>query len=288
MKQTEEIGSKFPASSASQSRRYDIGPFSIDPHRSAEFSGAVVKAALTSNTTHLVVTANAQFYVLAQSRPDYRSILQKAEFVCADGVSIAGACKLLTGQHVDRIPGVDLIETLCALGAPHGMRIFLFGGKPEAASDCVKILSDRYAGICMVGSACPDYGFEKDPLMLQQLIEEIRESQPNIVFVGLGAPKQEQFIEQYLRPIGVPVAIGVGGSFEMISGRVKRAPQWIRNAGLEWFYRLMLEPARLWRRYLIGNCIFAVFVASEAFKRVFASMSRGIMRLWHESLRGAN
>jgi N-acetylglucosaminyldiphosphoundecaprenol N-acetyl-beta-D-mannosaminyltransferase len=271
--QIENSGIQLPATDARPHPRYDIGPISIDSRSQAGFFQGIIEAALTSNTTNVVVPVNAQVYLAARSNPDFRAVVQKAEFVCADGSSIVVACRLLTGKHVDRIPGVDMIEVLCSMGSQHGLRVFLVGGKPGSASDCVKILSERYKGIRMVGSACPDYGFENKPELVQQLIDEIRRAEPKILLVGFGAPKQELFIDRFVRPAGIPVAIAVGGSFEMISGRVMRAPQRIRRAGMEWLYRLMQEPSRLWRRYLIGNSVFIVQVTWLAFKRSLAHVN---------------
>jgi len=136
------------------------------------------------------------------------------------------------------------------------MRVFLLGGRPGTAVKTALHLQEQYPGIQIAGVACPDWGFEKDGLQLRKLLDRIAASKPNILFVALGAPKQEFFIAKYIRPLGIPIAVGIGGSFEILSGEVHRAPEWMRSAGLEWAFRLVQDPGRLWRRYMLGNIEF--------------------------------
>ena len=114
--------------------------------------------------------------------------------------------------------------------------------------------------------SCPKWGFEKDEITLRRILDEIAEAKPHILFVALGAPKQEFFIAKYIRPLDIPVAVGIGGSFEILSGEVNRAPQWMQAAGLEWSYRLFQDPGRLWRRYMLGNIEFLWCVAKWRYR----------------------
>ena len=237
-------------------RRIPLGLIEVDTYPPRELIDRLVHNSLTSESTRHVVTANAQFYVMAERLRQFRKCLEKAEYICADGFSIQLACKWLAKTSIVRCPGVDLVLDLCKEGANHGLRVYLLGGVPGAAAASASILSERYPGLEVVGFDCPPFNFEKQPETLSAVLVRLADARPHVVFVGLGAPKQEYFIDQHIRPLGISVAVGVGGTFEMISGRVPRAPGWIRHIGMEWCYRLLREPRRLWRRYLIGNLEF--------------------------------
>jgi N-acetylglucosaminyldiphosphoundecaprenol N-acetyl-beta-D-mannosaminyltransferase len=183
----------------------------------------------------------------------FQDCLRRAEFVCADGASISIAAAALAGKRLERLTGVDLVEELCRRGCGMGLRVFLLGGRPGSADQLGKLLALRHPGLQIAGISCPPMGFEKSAGSLSAVLEEVQAARPHIVFVALGAPKQEMFIDQYLRNLKVPVAIGVGGTFEIIAGVTRRAPVVFRRLGMEWLYRLAQEPRRLWRRYLLGN-----------------------------------
>ncbi|RRA48247.1 WecB/TagA/CpsF family glycosyltransferase [Acidipila sp. EB88] len=236
--------------------RVAIGHISVDSYASDALVASLLEKAFTSERTHLVATINAQFYVLSSRETPFRECLRRAEFLCADGISIALAARWLSNQSIQRTPGVDLIGRLCKAGAAQGLRVFFLGGKPGSADATAHILKAENPGLHVAGVCCPAFGFERDPEQLQSVLSEIKAAQPHIVFVGLGAPKQEHFIDEYLRFLRVPVAVGVGGSFEMLSGQLRRAPLWLQSIGMEWFFRFAQEPRRLWRRYCIGNAEF--------------------------------
>ena len=122
-------------------------------------------------------------------------------------------------------------------------------------------LMQRYRGLRIAGVSCPPWGFEKQEETLKPVLDQIAHAKPHILFAGLGAPKQELLIDEHIRPLNVPVAIGIGGSFEILSGSVERAPMWMQSSGLEWTFRLRQEPGRLWKRYLVGNAEFLWIVA---------------------------
>ena len=236
--------------------RLDLGSLAVDQYSQAALIDDVLHHALYGNTTRQVVTANAQFYVLAQKSRRFRECLRHADYVCADGMPIVWACTTLYGIHVSRIAGVNLIERLCHRGAAYRLRVFLLGGKPGASKLTAEMLKERYPGVQIAGVDSPAYGFERNEESLREVLDQISASMPHVVFVGLGAPKQEFFIRDHIRRIKVPLAIGVGGSFEILSGQLKRAPMWMQSSGLEWAYRLAQEPTRLWKRYLVGNAEF--------------------------------
>jgi N-acetylglucosaminyldiphosphoundecaprenol N-acetyl-beta-D-mannosaminyltransferase len=248
-----------------EKKRIPLGLIDVDTYPPDELTGRLIFSSLTSDTTRHVVTANAQFYVMAERVHRFRKCLERAEYVCVDGFSIQLACKWLAKTPVVRCPGVDLVHDLCKEGASHGLRVYLLGGVPGAAATSAQVLSQCYPGLNVVGTDCPPLNFEKDPELLDAVLSRLADARPQVVFVGLGAPKQEYFIDQHIRPLRISVAVGVGGTFEMISGRVPRAPEWIRRIGMEWCYRLLREPRRLWRRYLIGNLEFLLILTFRYF-----------------------
>lgn len=236
--------------------RVNIGSIDIDQYSQTALIDEILHHALHGKSTRQVVTANAQFYVLAQKSRRFRNCLSNAEYICADGMPIVWACNSLYGGRVPRIAGVNLIEKVCQYGAAHRLRVFLLGGRPGAGNKTAEILKSRYPGLQIAGVSCPPFGFEKCDASLEAVLNEIAAAKAHILFVGLGAPKQELFIDKHVRTTRVPLAIGIGGSFELLSGRLQRAPLWMQSSGLEWAFRLLQEPARLWRRYLIGNAEF--------------------------------
>jgi N-acetylglucosaminyldiphosphoundecaprenol N-acetyl-beta-D-mannosaminyltransferase len=233
----------------------------------------VLRHALHGKVTRQLVTANAQFYVLAENSRRFRECLREADYICADGMPIVWACNFFGEGRVPRIAGVDLIERVCQRGAAQRLRVFLLGGRPEAASETADILRKRYPGIQIVGVDCPPFGFERRAQSLQNVLDHIAIARPHVIFVGLGAPKQELLIRNHIRPLQIPLAVGIGGSFEILSGKLDRAPIWMQSIGLEWAYRLCQEPARLWRRYLIGNTQFVWYIARWRLKRTVLALS---------------
>ena len=240
---------------ATHPRMY-LGNLQIDTHSELEFTEEVLEHAMKGRSTRQIATVNAQFYVLADKVRAFRDCLAKAEYLCADGMPIVWMCKTFGGKQVPRIAGVDLIDHLCQLGAPKGMRIFFLGGLPGTADATARLLERKYPGIEIAGVMCPPWNFERKQSSLNEVLDAIKEAKPNVLFLALGAPRQEFFIDQHIRPLKVPIAVGIGGSFEILSGQAPRAPQWMRAKGLEWFYRFVHEPGRLWKRYLVGNAEF--------------------------------
>jgi N-acetylglucosaminyldiphosphoundecaprenol N-acetyl-beta-D-mannosaminyltransferase len=262
------IGGSVPAADWAPFERLDIGSLAIDQYSETALVDEVLHHCLMGDTTRQLVTANAQFYVFAQKSRRFRECLREADYICADGMPIVWACNSLYGGGIRRIAGVSLVERLCRRGAAHRLRVFLLGGKPEAANATAKLLKRRYPGIQIAGVSCPPYGFERREESLQEVLDQIAAAEPHVLFVGLGAPKQEFFIHHYVRPLRVPLAIGIGGSFEILSGKLKRAPGWMQSSGLEWAYRFSQEPSRLWQRYLIGNSQFLWHIVKARLSRV--------------------
>jgi N-acetylglucosaminyldiphosphoundecaprenol N-acetyl-beta-D-mannosaminyltransferase len=163
-----------------------------------------------------------------------------------------------------RVNGTDLFESLCEKAAEYGIPIFLLGGNPGTARDAGRVLNSRHPDLEVAGYYCPPFGFEDDEEECERIRLRVRESDAKLLFVGLGAPKQEFWMADQGKDTGVRHAVGVGFSFSFVSGEVKRAPPWMQKHGLEWAYRLLREPTRLWRRYLIQDLPFVWLVAEAA------------------------
>lgn len=241
--------------------RVQIGSIAIDTYSEEVLVDHAVDHALQGCNTRQLATINAQFCVLAQKHRRFRECIGEADYICADGMPVVWTCNLFSGEYVPRITGIDLIDKLCRRGAAQGLRVFFLGGRPGAANITAEILSERYPGLQIAGTNCPEYGFERRPACLKAVLEHIARAKPQLIFVSMGAPRQELFIHQHIRALKVPLAVGIGGSFDILSGMISRAPRWMQQSGLEWAFRLSQEPQRLWRRYLIGNLEFLWLVA---------------------------
>ena len=194
---------------------------------------------------HHVVTLNPEYLVQAHASPEFKAVLNRADLALADGVGLVWAARLMGQRLVARIPGVDLVDWLADLAAGSGYSMFLLGARPGVAEAAAAGLAQRYPGLVIAGA----YAGSSRPADETAVIERITAVRPHFLLVAYGAPEQDIWIRRNLQQLGVPVAIGVGGAFDYLSGRVARAPRWIRAVGLEWLFRLIREPWR-WRRML--------------------------------------
>jgi N-acetylglucosaminyldiphosphoundecaprenol N-acetyl-beta-D-mannosaminyltransferase len=224
-----------------------------------ELVDELIHHVFTGTQTKHVVTANAQFYVLAERDAHFRQCLNEADYICADGLPIVRMCNWMGVPGTERITGIDLIPLLCERAAEFDLPVYLLGGYPGSAAASAALLMDRFPKLRVSGVGCPPKGFDESPELLTQVLRSIAKADPAIIFVAFGAPKQEYFIQQHIKALGIPVAIGVGGSFELLAGIRKRAPQWMQSVGMEWAYRLAQEPRRLAKRYLVGNSVFSYY-----------------------------
>ena len=214
-----------------------------------------------------VVTANVDHLVRFAREPSLRSLYHDADLVVADGMPVIWASRFLGKRLPERVAGSDLFPALSARAADEGLSIYLLGGAPGTAERASTILRERHPTLRVAGTYCPDFGFEKDAEECRRIADRIRESQADILFVGLGAPKQELWIAQYRELAGAKLSIGVGISFSFLCGDVVRAPRWMQRCGLEWLHRLVQEPGRLWKRYLVEDMVFFRLVLRERFRR---------------------
>ncbi len=209
-----------------------------------------------------VVTMNAQFVEMAHQEARFAEVLRRAELSVADGLSVVWASRWL-GQFIpERVAGADLMVRLCEAAAADGSTVYFLGGSPGAASLAAERLMQDFSGLTVVGVDCPPLGFLSDPDQCMRVAHRIERARPDLLFVGLGAPKQEYWIERHSH-LPAKVMMGIGGSFELVAGFRKRAPLLVQRAGCEWLWRLCMEPRRLWKRYLVGNTIFLVVVFKQ-------------------------
>ena len=185
---------------------------------------------------------------------------------CRTAFSLLLAARALGHRFPERVAGVDLFQALCGSAAETGLRVFLLGGRPGSAEQAASVMQERFPGL-ETATYCPPLGFEKSDVELARVSQAVKAFHPDLLFVALGAPKQEYWMYEHGRKLGTAVCIGVGGSFEMVTGIVPRAPRWMQSIGCEWVYRLCQEPRRMWRRYLVGNVQFGWILMQQAFAR---------------------
>ncbi|EON74052.1 WecB/TagA/CpsF family glycosyltransferase [Lysinibacillus sphaericus] len=190
----------------------------------------------------LVVAINPEKIIKAKEDPALKKLLNEAEFQIPDGIGVILASKIQKGQIRERVTGVDMMMKLCEEAAKRGKPIFLYGGKPGVADAAKAKLESLFPSIKIVGI---QDGYEKDE---QKVIDRINEAQPDLLFVAMGSPKQENWINANRDQLHPTIYQGVGGSFDVLAGTVKRAPEIFQKFGLEWFYRLLKEPKRIKRQ----------------------------------------
>ncbi|MCL6629510.1 MAG: WecB/TagA/CpsF family glycosyltransferase [Armatimonadetes bacterium] len=202
---------------------------------------AILEDYIREGKPRMVVTADSSAVVLAQHDEELRNIINSADLVTPDSVGILWAAKRFGTPLPERVSGVDIFEFLCERAALNGYKIFLLGAAPGVAEAAVNKLKQRYPGLVVAGTHHGFFGQEESP----RVVEKIRACKPDILFVAMGIPKQEKWIAANIHQLQVPVCIGVGGTLDVVSGRVKRAPKWMQDMGLEWLYRLATNPRKI-------------------------------------------
>lgn len=208
---------------------------------------------VSENQPHLIVTANIDHLVTLQEDTEFRNIYRNASLALCDSTFVLWASYLLGNPLKERVAGSDLVPKLCALAAHRKWRIFFLGGDPGVAEQASAVLRRQYPQLPEIGIYSPPFGFEKDDAQFSKSVDAVREHDSDIVFVALGAPKQEKWVVRAMPLLHSKVYLGVGASLDFIAGTRKRAPVWMRYSGFEWFHRMSQEPGRLWKRYLLRD-----------------------------------
>ncbi|HBI62345.1 MAG TPA: glycosyltransferase [Lachnospiraceae bacterium] len=224
----------------------------------------VVDQYIQSGGNHYVVTPNTDIIVKMQDDPELKRICEKADLILTDGQIVVKLSKWLRNPIKERVCMTDFVWNVCDLADERGYKIFLFGGKEDVLARATVNIQKRYPRLNIVDSYSPPFGFEQDKGELEKANERIRKSGADILIVFLGCPKQEKFIAANKDKYKVPISFTMGGCVDFIAGSVQRAPLWMQNVGLEWFYRFLQEPRRMFRRYFIDDMkIFGMAVRGK-------------------------
>ncbi len=237
--------------------RVNVLGFPIDDMSLRDAANAIV-ARLNADEPSRVAFINADCVNIAWRDEEYRRSVREADLVFADGVGVGLAAKLLRRPLRANVNGTDLFPVLCAAIEDSQHRVFLLGAKPDVAAEVAKWINRHFPEVQVCG--VEDGYF--DATDEAAVIARIAKAKPDLLIVAFGEPRQTKWIERHLAATGARVGIGVGGLFDFYSGRIRRAPRWLRRRGMEWAYRLWQEPRRLARRYLIGNVVFLARLAA--------------------------
>lgn len=223
-------------------KKVDILGVLID---SVTMEEAVARAVscIESEKTGVVYTPNSEIVLQAYKNPEFCEILNSADLIVPDGIGVVHASKIVRAPLPERVAGFDLSCRLLEKAAEKSYSIYFFGGKPGIAEKAIENLKTKHPGLCVAGANDGYFDAEKEKL----IIEDIQAKKPDILFVCLGAPKQENWIYRHKDALGAGVILGVGGSLDVWAGTVERAPLAYQKAGLEWLYRLMKQPSRFFR-----------------------------------------
>lgn len=234
-------------------RRVSIDGLLFDDVTTEEATRRIVEMARMRDKPRYVCTGNLDHLALAAQDEDFRRAYDEADFVVADGAPVVWLARLGGTPIKERVAGSDLFWTLGRASAEEGVTLFFLGGAPGAAEAAKAELDKRWPGVRVVGMYCPPFETFATQEEQDRIRDEVKKASPDILLVAFGAPKQEKWIAKNRERLGVPVSIGVGGSFEMAAGMLKRAPVWMRRTGLEWAYRFAQEPRRLFDRYIVRD-----------------------------------
>jgi N-acetylglucosaminyldiphosphoundecaprenol N-acetyl-beta-D-mannosaminyltransferase len=218
---------------------------------------------IASGGSHYMTVVNAAKVVAARSDTRLREHLDKAAIVTADGMSVVWASRLLGKPLKQRVTGIDMFERLVGHAARRGLSVYFLGARDASVRGVVRQFTSRFADLRVAGYRNGYF----DPSESEKIADAVRRSRADLLFVAMGSPAQENWIERHLEATGARFALGVGGSFDHLSGLQRRAPARMQRAGLEWLHRLAREPRRLWRRYLIGNTLFVWLVVKQMLSR---------------------
>ena len=234
---------------------------------------------IVSKKPHLLVTPDTLAVLRARKDSEYQAILKSADLVTPDGAGILWAAAALNYPLTERVTGIDIIHNICRLSAKKGYSLYLLGSYPGVANEAALNLSKKYPGIKVTGTHHGYFGCEghencgdvkngnkgKSKEEEEKIIAEIKESKPDILLVGMGVPKQEKWINKNLKSLNVPVCMGVGGSFDVLSGRIPRAPLWMQRHGMEWVYRSIKQPNRAFRVLALFYFIWLVILGKMVY-----------------------
>ena len=212
---------------------------------------------------HLITTVNASTLVAMRRHPAFAAACRAGHLIVADGVPVVWAARLAGASLPARVAGVDLMAHLLERASESHLRVYFLGARAEVLDRLLAVCRDRYPGMQVAGARDGYFAATESAA----IVDAIRASAADMLFVGMPSPFKEVWCHQHAASLGVPVIMGVGGSFDVLSGTLRRAPGWMQGAGLEWLWRLLLEPRRMWKRYLVTNTIFLGLVVRETLRK---------------------
>jgi len=221
---------------------------------------------ISKREPHYVCVSNVFTIMESQRDQVLKRIHNAAGLVTPDGMPLVWLSRLMGFRHVERVYGPDLLLAVCERSTNQGYRHFFYGGAPGVAEKLAVRLQSRFRGLQVAGTYCPPFR----PLTPEEdhgVVNHVNSSTPDIVWVGIGTPKQDHWMAEHVGRLRAPVLIGVGAAFDFHAGLKRQAPRWMQKSGLEWSFRLMTEPRRLWRRYLIDNPFFLWLIFLQALRR---------------------
>lgn len=224
-------------------------------------SVAAAEKLIADGRPHQHVSVNAAKVVRARRDPELARIIRSCSLVNADGQAVVWAGRVLGQPLPERVTGIDLMLALWDRAARERYRVFLLGAEPAVVRQVAAIATRR--GVDVVGYRDGYWSREQEP----EVVAAVREARPDLLFLAVPTPRKEYFLAGHLDDLNCGLAVGVGGSFDVVAGLRARAPRWMRGAGLEWAFRLLQEPRRLFARYLVGNTAFVLLVLREALAR---------------------
>ncbi len=216
----------------------------------------------------ILLTVNSSLLVMKANDREYADACDNVDLAVPDGVPVVWLSKLLGTPLKERIAGVDLMYSLLERGNREKLRVYFLGATEEVVQNLKSLCAERFPDLVIAGARNGYF----DQAQEQAVCEEVRDANADILFIGMPSPRKELFSDRHQSLMAVPVVIGVGGSFDVITGKVKRAPKLMQNTGLEWLWRLMMEPRKLWRRYLYTNSRF-VWMSIKAIMQRFGGGS---------------
>jgi N-acetylglucosaminyldiphosphoundecaprenol N-acetyl-beta-D-mannosaminyltransferase len=207
-----------------------------------------VEADIAQGGFHQIATANVDFLMKSIHDEELYETLAGCDLVLADGAPLVWASRLLGSELKERVAGADLVPQLARLSAERGYRLFLLGAEEESSAGAAKWMEENFPDVCIAGRYSPKHQ-PLEEMDHEDILSRIEAAQPDILLVAFGNPKQEKWLAMHRHRLEVPVCVGVGGSFDFLSGRISRAPLWMQRSGMEWLYRMIQEPSRLAKRY---------------------------------------
>lgn len=244
------------------SRRIEMMGCQID-NLSMEETLHTIEKFIQSGRPHQHVVVNVDKLVKASRDVELRRIINECPLINVDGMPVVWASRLLGKPLKERVAGVDLFESLMKRSAERGWRVYLLGAREEVVLGVKQIYMRKYPGLTVAGYR---NGYWK-PEEEAEVVEQIKAAQADLLFVAISSPMKEHFLGRYQAEMKIPFAMGVGGTFDVAVGKVKRAPVWMQGAGLEWFYRFLQEPRRMFKRYFVDDMFFFWLLLKEYVRR---------------------